>query len=107
MCIQVRNNLIIRTRNLDDAPQIFEVIDKNRASLREWLLWVDSTNTVSDIEESIARSAESAEKAEKYTLGIWLGTQFIGTIGINYINKISDSAEIGYWLAPEFRGRAS
>jgi ribosomal-protein-serine acetyltransferase len=105
MQIQVRENLSLRPRTIKDAPQVFEVIDKGRKYLREWLLWVDSTVSVEDIELIIKQEIENEQKDENFSWGIFWDNDFIGRVAINSINKFSDSAQIGYWLAEEWQGK--
>jgi len=102
--VQVRENLTMRTRNIEEAPQIFEVIAKNRDYLREWLLWVDST-TLDTIELSIKNSIEKTEHGTDLSMGIYLNENYIGNIGVHNINKMSNSAQIGYWLDPKWQGK--
>jgi len=103
--IPVRENLLIRSRTIEDAPEIFAVIDQNRAYLREWLLWVDETTSVEDVEAVTQQAIETAEQGTSYNLGIFLDGRFVGNIGIHNVNRRSDSAQIGYWLAPQWQGR--
>jgi len=90
---------------LEDAQQFFEVIDKNRAVLREWLLWIDSINTVEHAETTIREAIENAERSLSYRFGIYLNDKIIGVVEVKNINRFSDSAQFGYWLAPDWQGQ--
>lgn len=48
---EVDEHITLRQLNLQDANQLFALIDSNRSYLREWLPWLD-TNVSSD--DSIA-----------------------------------------------------
>jgi len=105
MYIQVRENVQMRPRKIEDAPQIFEIIDKNRDNLREWLLWVDSMTTVEIVESVVKEHIEKAGHGTNVYMGIFHDNLYIGNIEVKNINRFSDSAQIGYWLAPEWQGK--
>ena len=54
MQIQVRDNLVMRSRTIEDAAETYAVVDANRAHLRQWLPWVDKTDAPSVTESVIA-----------------------------------------------------
>ena len=105
MYIQVRENVQMRPRTIGDAPLIFEAIDENRNYLREWLLWIDSMTTVEIVESVVKEHIEKAESGTNVYMGIFYDDIYIGNIEVKNINRFSDSAQIGYWLSPEWQGR--
>jgi ribosomal-protein-serine acetyltransferase len=87
-----------------DAPTLFHLIETNRAYLRQWLPWIDATQTVHD-ELAFIRSAQTQFQAnETISCSIWYQGQVVGTIGYHPFNRIKRSVEIGYWLAAQFQG---
>jgi len=105
MHIQVNEHLQIRPLRIEDAKQFFEIVDSGRAYLREWLLWVDTLTTVEQVETNIKEAMENAEHGRSYRYGIFMDNKFIGVVEIKNINKFSDDAQMGYWLAEEWQGR--
>ena len=103
MIIKVRENLELRTLVPGNADEVFEVIDKNREHIRQWLPWVDGY-TLHNAKESIARWKKSREEKSDFTVGIFLGGNYIGNMGLHDINSHTNSAGIGYWLSPEWQG---
>lgn len=103
--IPVRENLELRLRIETDAEAFFNLVDKNRTYLRQWLPWVDATKTVEDTQKYVQSCLSSFEKKEGIDLGIWYEGQWVGSVGFHYWDKINRKDTIGYWLAEGFQGK--
>jgi ribosomal-protein-serine acetyltransferase len=88
-----------------DAVEIFAVVDRERAYLREWLPWVDGTAVAGDTLAFIQTATQQFADNDGLTAGIWSDGEFAGTIGTHKIDWLNRKVEIGYWLAPRFQGR--
>ncbi|MBA3974473.1 MAG: RimJ/RimL family protein N-acetyltransferase [Candidatus Solibacter sp.] len=101
--LELDGGLFLRQPTLGDAPIIFAAVRRHRDDLRQWLPWVDSTESVADtiafVESSIARRASG----QAFVYGIWLDLDFIGVIDLHAVDALNASAQIGYWLAPPAR----
>ncbi|HEY3272725.1 MAG TPA: GNAT family protein [Methanocella sp.] len=95
----------LRPLELRHAEEVFRLADRNRARLRQWLPWVDSTLTVDDTWEFIRHSLEQLAKGESLAAGIWHEGSFAGVVSFVGINPAARSAMIGYWLGPEYEGK--
>lgn len=102
--IHVAPDLELRMRSPEDAQKIFELVDKNRVHLREWLGWVDVNTKVEDTEKFILTCASEYDKGEGADFGIWYKGEWVGSCGFHYIKMEHKKAEIGYWLGKEFEG---
>ena len=71
---------------MDDASELFSVVDSNRMHLREWLPWLDGTKSIEDENSFISMSLEEYEKREGIIYAISLDGNIIGTISINWID---------------------
>jgi ribosomal-protein-serine acetyltransferase len=87
------------------APEVFAVVERERAYLREWLPWVDRTLEVADSLAFIQTSAQQFADNDGLTLGIWCDGKFAGTIGTHKIDWLNRKVELGYWIAAELQGR--
>jgi len=101
----VREGVHLKLLEERHAPAVFAAVDRNRAYLREWLPWVDSSKEVDDTRAFIRTSLERFAKNEGLTAGIWCGGEYAGTIGTHNPHWPNRKVEIGYWLAAEFQGR--
>jgi len=87
------------------APEIFAVVDRERARLREWLPWVDESNSVDDTLDFIRRSLQQFASNDGFSAGIWRGGDFGGVVGFHKIDWLNRKVEIGYWIAQAFEGQ--
>lgn len=101
----IDENTTLRIMDEQDDAALFALTDRNRAYLREWLPWIDSTQTVEDslafIRDNILRYASN----RGFSCGIWYHGQLAGTIGYHDIDWKDRKVEIGYWLGAEFQGK--
>lgn len=102
---QIRENVVLRLLEERHAPEIFGVVDRERAYLREWLPWVDLTTAVEHTRDFIKTSLEQSAADEGLAAGIWCGDEFAGTVGTHKINWLNRKVEIGYWIASKFQGQ--
>ena len=83
---------------------MFSLIDQDRAYLRQWLPWVDSTETEDDSAAFIRSALEQFASGEGITAGVWHERRFAGVIGTHRINRLYRKVELGYWLGESFQG---
>src|SRR5690349_8451876 len=87
------------------AQPLFELTDRNREHIREWLPWIDFTNSVDDSRDFIRRSLKQFSENNGFQAGIWYRGELAGCIGYVYLNWPTRRTEIGYWLSKDFNGR--
>lgn len=88
-----------------DASALFAIVDAYRASLREWLPWVDATKTVADSATYIAGAVRDDRETRAFTCGIWSLGQLVGVIGHNRIDWAHRIGFPAYWIAPDHAGQ--
>ncbi|PIR80013.1 MAG: RimJ/RimL family protein N-acetyltransferase [Candidatus Levybacteria bacterium CG10_big_fil_rev_8_21_14_0_10_35_13] len=105
--VKILKNGDLELRNffVSDADKLFNLVDKNRDYLEEWLPWLQSVKKAEDSEKKIKEWAEKEKKGEGVNLGIWYKRQLVGVVSFNFINKENKKAEIGYWLDKNHQGK--
>ncbi|MBE3560457.1 MAG: GNAT family N-acetyltransferase [Ktedonobacteraceae bacterium] len=98
-------DITLRVLSEDDAPALFDLVNRNRAHLRQWLPWVDATRTVEDEVQFVRASLQQYEQNNGPTCAIWYRGQIAGTIGYHGIDWTNRKVEIGYWLGEAFQGK--
>lgn len=93
----------LRRYTMDDLHALFALVEANRDRLRRWLPWVDQVRTIEDERAWLERTVSTASAPEQ-AYGIWENDELAGGIGL-MLFRLSDSAEIGYWVGEEFEGR--
>jgi len=101
----IDNNTRLRSVCLEDAPKLFALIDASRPYLRQWLNWVDATESVEDIRTFIQSGLDQAANGHGPVCCITHDNAIVGICGFKPINKKSRAAELGYWLAESVTGR--
>jgi len=96
---QIGDRTYLRPLAIADAEALCALVEANRAYLREWLPWLDSSRTVADSQGFIQSSGDRAQANNGFTLAILFDDKIAGIVGLNYINWENRSSGIGYWLA--------
>jgi ribosomal-protein-serine acetyltransferase len=96
------DGVVARTYTLDDAQSLFDLIDANRDHLRPWMIWEQTTKSPDDTRTFIQTCLDEPVSIEGN--GIWVDGELGGGIGLD-IDTLSNSGEIGYWLAKPYEGR--
>lgn len=71
MIINVKNNIYMKFLISDNATEVFDAVNSNRAYLRQWLPWVDGTNSPNVI-ENVIMSWEREGKQELILFSVFL-----------------------------------
>lgn len=103
--VPLRDGVELRLLEERYADAIFDAVDRNRAYLREWLVWVDGTTGREAALEFIQKTLHQFARNEGFATGIWAGEQCIGSVGFHTINWVDRKVELGYWLDRERQGK--
>jgi len=104
--IDIDDNLHIEFLNYTHAEELFELGDKNREHLKEWLPWVESTIKVEDTKEFIATSLKEYADNGTIEAPIFYNGKLIGMISLIVYKKHNlKKADIGYWLDKDYTGK--
>ena len=95
-----REKLQLVPFTINVKEELFQLTDKNRSFLRQWLDWVDNVKTSQDTLEFL--QGQIASNLLGYT--IHHDGRVVGTVG--EVRVLEDSCvEIGYWLDQDMQGR--
>lgn len=101
---RIDQDLELALPRIKDARALYIAIDSSRASLRTYLPWVDDVLCPDDEIPSIQADRHGFANDESLNLLIWYQGQIAGKISFNKFDQLNDAADIGYWLAEDFRG---
>ena len=93
-------SLLLRLLKEDDAEELSLRVDQNRDHLRQWMPWLDEIDTLNFIRSSL----ESATAGTQYSYALLLGSELVGAVAFNSIEKMNRCATMGYWLAKSKMG---
>jgi ribosomal-protein-serine acetyltransferase len=86
-----------------DKTEYFRLIEKNRNNLREFMDWVDATQTENDLDDFLERGDKMYADKTGCNFKIIANNEFIGTIGFFRNSDSKTLYEIGYWLDKDKR----
>ncbi len=102
---KIDNELHIELIELQQKGELYELIDKNRKYLREWLLWVDKRTSENDFEDIIPMWLSNYASRNGFDAGIRYKGNLVGMIGLHYIDWKNRTTSIGYFIDEDFQGK--
>jgi len=103
--LPIDEDLELRLLELKDAEKQLYLVQENRQYLRQWLPWVDGTNTLKDMQGFIETSREQIAGNQGVQAGIWYQGELTGIIGQHQIDWNNRSTSLGYWLGEGSTGK--
>lgn len=102
--------LHIRAYRLEDAPEVFEVINNSRDHLLPWMPWAREHRQIAFTTRYIADQVLALSAGPSFnSIGVGIfekpGGAFVGGTGVHDIRRDTASCEIGYWVRPDQRGK--
>lgn len=103
--ITVAPNVQLLKPKVEQAADLFKVVDRNRAHLRRWLPWVDATHSMADSLAAIEDFLRFESAEQKFVRFIFVNKQLAGVMDFHNLDHRVAKADMGYWLAEEFEGK--
>jgi ribosomal-protein-serine acetyltransferase len=105
MIINIDENIKIELINENHSQPIFDIVDKNRIHLRQWLPFVDRMQTFEFAENFVKGTMQRNKDGNEFAFVIIENDKVIGRIGVYKIDGQNKIGEIGYWLAENLQGK--
>ncbi|GAA0437228.1 GNAT family protein [Lentibacillus halophilus] len=101
---QIDDELALKHLELHDANRLFQLTDQSRHHLRQWLPWVDGTNSTADSKAFIQSSLKAFSNRRALTTGILYKSELAGVVAFNHLDWANNAGQIGYWLGTPYQG---
>ena len=98
---KITDNLALELVSPFNAEVLFDLIEKNRTYLSEYLTWVDETKSSETIIENTKNTLKSFSEKTGIGYVINLKNEIVGRISLWLNNKNANIYEIGYWIIEE------
>ena len=105
MKLIVDDNIELEITSQKFAPQLFEIIDRNRKGFSEFLSWVEQIQSIDNITEYLKNSEQFNKEKKEISFIILFNKEAVGRIGIHHINLQNRLGAIGYWLDKAYEGK--
>lgn len=102
-CVAPGLDLVPLRREL--APVLFALTEEYRSDLARWLPWPNKVRQLADTEAYIAQMLLLLAQRQAMQFAIEMDGQVIGVCGFNKWSRRLARGELGYWLAPPWRGK--
>ncbi|PVY41695.1 GNAT family N-acetyltransferase [Pontibacter virosus] len=98
----VAPGITLHEAQVSDASALYQLIDSGRPYLREWLPFIDFSQSATDTELYL-RSVTTPGNLQDQVYTIRFQNRVAGIIGYKTIDRLNSKLEIGYWLGEEFQ----
>lgn len=102
--VTISEGLVITLLKESFAQALFELTDRNRIYLKQWLPWLDSVTKAEDTLDFINQAITQNQNNLGPTYAIIYQGEIIGVIGYHPLNTANNYGEIGYWLSEHMQG---
>jgi ribosomal-protein-serine acetyltransferase len=102
----IEGPFLIRTLREEDVSPLYEAARESIAEVSPWLPWCHENYSIEETREFIASREIASQDGEWYSFGIFAkdGGRFLGGVGINFINRVHQMANLGYWVRTSAAG---
>ncbi|MDG5788413.1 GNAT family protein [Evansella sp. AB-P1] len=102
---KIDDMLSIRSIELQDAEELFDLTDRSRSYLRKWLPWLDTNTELEHTKDFILFSMKGYMKKKMMNHVVIYDGNIVGVAGYNEIDWSNRIAYIGYWLGEDYQGK--
>jgi ribosomal-protein-serine acetyltransferase len=103
----IGDHLLLRPLRDDDVSGLYEAVLESMAEVSPWLSWCHQDYSINESRQFISSRAEAADSDEWYSFGIFATDTgaFLGGVGLNFINRVHQMGNLGYWVRTAAAGR--
>lgn len=103
--IEIDQSLSIAILSVEQAEEVFVLIDENREYLARWLPWIDETRCFDDTRNHILQAPVQFQQGTDVNYVIKFNHTIVGRVGFHYFEPFSSAGRLGYWLSEKSQGR--
>lgn len=99
--------LIFRARAVNQAKELYRLINRNRQNLNPWMPWVEGTRAVEHTLQYIEMISGFWDKGDTFDYSMFdkATNKLIGSFGFHTINWNNKTSHMGYWIDKDFEGK--
>ena len=103
----IEGPILIRPFREEDAGALYEAVRESISEVSPWLPWCHQNYSIEESREFIGSRELASQGGEWYSFGIFEADsgRFLGGVGINFINRVHQMANLGYWVRTSAAGR--
>lgn len=99
--------ILIRPYRVEDINAVYEAVRESINEISVWMPWCHPDYAIEETAAFITSRSEAWANDREYTFGIFLarGGYFLGSTGLNFVNRVHNCANLGYWVRSSSTGR--
>ena len=99
--------ITVRPLRAADIPAEYEAVCESIPEVSAWMAWCHPGYTIEETTAFIMSREEAWKNDTDYGFGIFDAEtkKFLGGIGLNFINRVHNCANLGYWVRSSSTGR--
>ncbi len=104
----VDGDILVRPLELTDEESLFAAVRESIPEVSPWLAWCHKDYSIEETREFLRSRAEKSQGDEWYSFGIFdrrNGEEFLGGVGLNFINRVHQFGNLGYWVRTSAAGK--
>jgi len=103
----IEGPLLVRTYREEDTDALYEAARESITEVSMWLPWCHKDYSIEESREFVGTRGKAAADGEWYSFGIFEkeNGKFMGGVGLNFINRVHQMANLGYWVRTSAVGR--
>ncbi|MDL2308005.1 GNAT family N-acetyltransferase [Bacteroidales bacterium OttesenSCG-928-B11] len=105
LVIKVDEDIELKQVEQSDAPELYSLIDQNRAYFSRWLPFVHYTVGVENHEEVVITMVNVANLMPKYVFAIKYQGEYVGLLAFRNFDEINRKADLNFWLSKLYHKR--
>jgi len=101
------DKFVIRSLRTDDVQAVYEAARESIPEISVWMSWCHPNYSIEETKQFIASRSLAEAGDEWYSFGVFekQSGRFLGCIGLNFINRVHQMANLGYWVRTSATGR--
>lgn len=101
-------DILVRTLAPTDEQGLFEAVRESLPQVSPWLGWCHENYSIDETREFLQSRSAKSQGDEWYSFGIFdrsHGERFLGGLGLNFINRVHQFGNLGYWVRTSAAGK--
>jgi ribosomal-protein-serine acetyltransferase len=96
--LNISDDICLKQLNPKMSNELFNLVEKNRSHLREYLPWLDNSKTEEDTVYFLKAMGDLYRKNGSPHFAIYFKEKIIGIAGYHLLDQTTKKSSIGYWL---------
>ena len=99
--------ILIRPYSAADTSAVYEAVRESIKEISAWMPWCHPDYAIEETTAFIDSREEAWQSDREYTFGIFDAStkDFLGSTGLNFVNRVHNCANLGYWVRSSCTGR--